>query len=585
MFGLNSIRNLTASINLIDNVTGPLRSVNRNMDVAKLKMGEFGSILEKNKTSLMALGGAMAAAGGVMVWQLGSTVRASADYEKSMANVSTMVDTTTEDMKLMGSQVLNLSKEIPISAVTMADALYQIRSASVPAGDAIGYLDVSSRAAVAGLTDTVTAVNAVTAVIKGYGMEFSEAEMVSDKMFKTVQLGQTTFGELASSIGGAVPLANALGIEINELMAGYATLTGVTGNTAEVSTQLESIMAGFIKPTTEMEKTVKKLGYANSQAMLSELGLVESLRVLMETTDGSNEALGDLFMRKEGITAVLALLGSQYDTFNSKLGEMENSSGAMSEAYKKNSETFYASSQKMKNSIFALKVSLGDALAPAVEHIADAIGGLANFLDSLPGPIKTAVAVTAGLTAVTLTLGGALLLTGVGITMAIPGIVALSGVLGAAKIATMAFSRALIGMGLALLTNPITWILIGIIGALALLQHAWTHNWGGIQEKTRAVIDWIAGKINWLVEVALNAWEQIKPFWDIAKYLIPGAGQMTLAKDLVTGQVNPRELASSTVSSISKSIGNLEISIGGSDNPQAVADHVLKRIKREFGEI
>ena len=51
----------------------------------------------------------------------------------------------------------------------------------------------------------------------------------------------TTFPELAASIGRVVPVAAKMNVAQEELFAGFATLTGVTGSAAEVSTQLAGI--------------------------------------------------------------------------------------------------------------------------------------------------------------------------------------------------------------------------------------------------------------------------------------------------------------------------------------------------------
>lgn len=46
------------------------------------------------------------------------------------------------------------------------------------------------------------------------------------------------------------------------------------------------------------------------------------------------------------------------------------------------------------------------------------------------------------------------------------------------------------------LTSPITLV----IGALVLLATAWANNWGGIQEKTQAVLDFIVPKVQWAMD-------------------------------------------------------------------------------------
>ena len=59
-----------------------------------------------------------------------------------------------------------------------------------------------------------------------------------------------------------------------------------------------------------------------------------------------------------------------------------------------------------------------------------------------------------------------------------------------------------------LAANPVAAIVGGIILVVGALYLAWTNNWGGIQEKTRAVIDWIQDKIdrfvNWFSDIKVR---------------------------------------------------------------------------------
>ena len=74
------------------------------------------------------------------------------DFEKQMANVSTLVDTTKESMDAMGDSVLNLAKRTPVKLADLTESLYQIRSAGVDAAHAMGVLDASAKLSVAGLS-------------------------------------------------------------------------------------------------------------------------------------------------------------------------------------------------------------------------------------------------------------------------------------------------------------------------------------------------------------------------------------------------------------------------------------------------
>ena len=471
MLGLGAIRDMFISIRLADDVTKPLKNVNRVLDTAKLKAKEFTEALHKSREGLFTLGAALSGISAALAFSLKGAVESMEEFEAAMANVSTMVDTTRENMQEMSRQVLEISKRVPVSAVELANALYEVRSAGVDAANAMNYLEVSAKSAIAGVSDTLTAVKAITAVIKGYGMSFSDAQMVSDKLFKTVQLGQTTFKELASEIGEVVPAANALGVSLDELLAAYATLTGVTGNTAEVTTQLGAVLDSFIKPTTKLSSIIRQLGYETGEQMIKELGLVEALKKVVEATDGTAEAIGDLFERQEAITAILAILGPQYDIFNKKLKEMRNSAGAMEEAYRKNVDTFRASMRKMTNAIFAFKVAIGEALAPTLEKIAGIIREVVEIFNKLPEPMKQVLAIGAALTATVAGIAGPLLIFIGGLGLAMPVIGAFTAALSGSIVTISAFVPHI----------------MAVIAALYLLKKAYDTNFLGLRTALKEI--------------------------------------------------------------------------------------------------
>lgn len=78
-------------------------------------------------------------------------------------------------------------------------------------------------------------------------------------------------------------------------------------------------------------------------------------------------------------------------------------------------------------------------------------------------------------------------------------LIAIGAVLAGAAIASGVMA---IGGAIAALANPVTLI----IAAVALLAAAWSENWGGIQEKTQVVIDW-------LTPFVTGAIEAIRTFW------------------------------------------------------------------------
>lgn len=339
-----------------------------------------------------------------------AVVKFAMDFNKSMANVATLIPNNTARVNELKKGVQDLAITTGKSTSDMADGLYQVISAFGDSGDTMKILETNARAAAAGLATTTDAINLTSAVTKGYGDASAEAtEKAADLAFQTVKLGQTTFPELAASIGRVVPVAAKMNVAQEELFAGFATLTGVTGNAAEVSTQLSGILRAMIKPTQGMSAAIAQLGYESSEAMVQQLGMVGALDALIGTTDGSTEAVGKLFGRAEALTSVFALTGQSADDFSGKLDQMRGSAGAMGEAFREQAEgvnKFGFTMDQLKARFQVAAERLGDALLPVLEKgigvfegIAGAAIKVADIFAKLPGPVQTSIVAVAGLAA------------------------------------------------------------------------------------------------------------------------------------------------------------------------------------------
>ena len=259
------------------------------------------------------------------------------DFTTSQTNLANIASLGVDNIEELGEGIQRIGAEVPVALHDIEQGMYQVVSAGVAASDQINVLELSAKAAKAGLAETTDALNLGSAVIKGYGKTWGEFESVMDQAFQTVKLGQTTFPELATNLGTVIPLAATLKVETEELFGAFATLTGVTGNTSEVATQLRGILAATAKPTKDLTELFKE--YGGAAAALQELGLAEYLKVIADETGGNTEQMAKLVPRVEGLNAVIALSGTQFDTFIAKTKEMENSTNAMGEAFLTQADT------------------------------------------------------------------------------------------------------------------------------------------------------------------------------------------------------------------------------------------------------
>ena len=343
-------------------------------------------------------GGAMVLAAGTAAAAIGGVaLKAAVSYEKQMANVATLLDGDVKTkIKNMGDEVKKMSSKTGTSTKLLTDGLYQVVSAFGETDDSMKILEISAKGAAAGNATVTDSVNLLSAVTKGYGDTSVEAtQKASDLAFETIRLGQTTFPELAASMGKVIPLAGAMKVKQEELFGAMSTLTGVTGNTAEVSTQLRGVIQGFMKPTDSMSKALETMGFKTGDAAIESLGLDGALKGLKKAAGGSDTELVNMFGSVEAGTAVLALTGSQADNFTEKTKAMAEVAGSTTKAFKIQQATTDAMAKKMSASFNVIMITLGEKLLPVfnqflswvIEHMPE----IQKFIDKSMKVVGNAV--------------------------------------------------------------------------------------------------------------------------------------------------------------------------------------------------
>ncbi len=332
------------------------------------------SFKKMNKTAF-AVNATLIGFGVVAAKTIGKGVEQAAKFEKQMSNVSTLLDGDVKKrIGELNKEVIKVSNSTGVATSELTDGLYQVVSAIGDTEDSMKIVQLAAKAAKAGNATTTDSVNLLTAVTKGYGDTSKEAfQKASDLAFQTVKLGQTTFPDLAASIGSVIPLANALHIKQEELFGGFATLTGVTGNAAEVSTQLNGAFKGFMSPSKEMLAVMNQLGYASGEQMLKAHGLEKSLLILKQAVGNNDTAFASLFKSIQGKKAVLALTGAQVDQMRKKTEAMYKATGLTDEAFKRQRDNYETLKEDIENLNNNALTQLGMIFLPAIKKAMELI--------------------------------------------------------------------------------------------------------------------------------------------------------------------------------------------------------------------
>lgn len=329
------------------------------------------------KTAGKIAAGAMVAAATAVATLGTAAVKSAAEYEAQLANVSTLLTGTEAEVAArtaeIGDQVLEISNRTGVATADLTDGMYQVVSAFGDSADAAAILETAAKSAAAGNATTTDSINLLSAVTKGYGDTSAEAvQQAADLAFATVRLGQTSFPELAAGMGKVIPLASTLGLEQEQLWGAMATLTGVTGSTAEVVTQMKATMQAFLSPSKNMQAALKNMGYESGQALLESKGLQGSLDALKDAVGGNELAFAGLFSSVEAQTAVLAMAGNQAENLTSKTAEMYEATGAANTAFERQTNNLKYDIKMIKNLGANFLTQLGTNILPYVREFAEA---------------------------------------------------------------------------------------------------------------------------------------------------------------------------------------------------------------------
>ena len=310
---------------------------------------------------------------------LNSVTEESRSFGAAMNEANTMAGKSGDDFSNLKEQVADLAKTVPVARDKLANGLYQVISNSVPEDNWLSFLNTSARSSVGGMADLGEVVKVTSTVIKNYGLEWDAAGDIQDKIQLTAKNGVTSFEQLAGALPRVTGNAATLGVSIDELLASFATLTGVSGNTNEVATQMAAIFTALVKPSSEACKMAQLMGIEFDAAAIKAAGGFSNFLTDLDKNVKSfaqssgmleQEIYGKLFGSAESLRALGRLTGQLAPKFKENVGLMKDSAGTMDESFNAVGKSGSATLQILKNKF-----------TEVTDVISSALGGIMPYLD------------------------------------------------------------------------------------------------------------------------------------------------------------------------------------------------------------
>lgn len=461
------------------------------------KLGESGDKLKNLGSNIESVGKKFALLSGAVTAGGIASANLAMKFEDSIAKLNTVADTAEVPLKDLEKSIVDLSNQTGISANDIAQNVYDAISSGQKTGDAVSFVANATKLSKAGFAESGKALDVLTTIMNAYGLEASEVGRVSDILIKTQDIGKTTVGEMAESMGKVIPTANAYGVQLDQLATGYSIMTSKGIGTAETTTYLNAMINEFGKSGTKVSNIVKsETGKSFQELMKDGYSLADVLEIVKKAAEDQGLSIGDMFGSVQASKAALSLASDGASEFNAVLEETRNCTGATEKGFDKlktNSYKIEVAMNKLKNVLTDFGKSIMTVLSPVIERLGEKVEKLKDWFNSLSDSQKENIVkvglILAGLTPLIIIIGkvaGA-----IGTIMTVMS--TLSGVVKTVRGAFAIFNATL-------LVNPIFLIIAGIVALVAgfvllwnkseAFRQFWITLWEGI--KTGVMTAWTA---------------------------------------------------------------------------------------------
>lgn len=334
----------------------------------------------------------------------------------------------------------------------------------------------------------------VNDILEAYGLTADDAAMVTDTLMATFDATGKPIDQIGVGLVNASRFAKAFGWDLNETAAVLSVLKdqGID-SVAKLGNALANVSGALALPLgvqVEQDGVPRDPGDIIRDVVARLMSMPEEdrtalIRVALSAPDGS------LTPEAFGQAALLDTYLGRLDEINSKYLAIAGSAGIAEDAAKRFAESPQGQLQAQKAKLEELQTTLGEKLIPVLIPLAAGLGRIFELIEMI-SPVLGPLAL---------------------------GVAAYAVAAGIAAVASWGFSGALFFLGTALFSFVIPAIvalglpLLAIAAVVALVALAWRNDWGGIQEKTRVVVDFIKDLWNGFTDAARRLGDSLSGVW------------------------------------------------------------------------
>jgi len=323
---------------------------------------------------------------------LREAISESLKFQRSIAEIATIAPKMDQNFASLGKEVADFARQFNFPLPQAAEALYQtISDQFTTVKQRTDIMTAAAKLAKIGVMELNDAAQLLTGALNAYGMASGQAEDVAAKFFKTIELGRLRGAELTPVLGRIIPIASQLGVSLDEVNASMISLTIGAAKVPEAATQVRAALAALVKPSTDLQRELKALGYDTGQQLIHAKGLQGALVLLRESVDGDVAATAAMFRNIRALNAELRLTGTGAQAADEGLKALATTSREdLNKAFEQFTST---DAEQFTKELNKLKITLATDIGPELIKFVSEMLKSAGGAESLAAALKAVVTV------------------------------------------------------------------------------------------------------------------------------------------------------------------------------------------------
>lgn len=564
------LKSMEGSMKSLSGVSAAVNSkIKNDMKSAEMQLNAFGKKI-KNGAKLVAAAAVAAAGAALIdstkkyIEFEDAVTRAGSKF----VDLDVTSEDFKENLEDLQKAAIEVGSKTMFSAQDAAGALDKMAMAGLTSKQSIAMLMGTTNLAAAAGLDLTSAVDMATDALGAFNLTKDEfgnpldeaglaasVDRIADVVAKATNMANFDMNMWFESAKNGASTFTSLGGTLEEFTGMAAVLANAGIKGGEAGTALRNVMLNLSAPSASAAKALKTLGietYDSAGKMLPVMDILKQFENNLGDIDEEtkNGALKDIFGTRN-VGSFLTLLSAGTDQIEEYITTLENAGGTASNIAQAQQQSLKSQITLLKSAIEGIQLNVGKAIAENggsaglqkiiqmvnninMDSVKNAIIGL---MDLVAGAIQFFIGfakVIWALRAPLLAIIGAITLykaTIMGTVIAMKAWNAIQVIIKAAQIAWIAITQgaaaanavltsslaaeaaatgtataAQTGFNLAMLANPITWIVLGIIALIAVIV-ALAMNWDKVTAALQTAWQWIKNVASAIWDGLCAAWQ------------------------------------------------------------------------------